>query len=49
MLNEIFAHPDLTYGNPEMDAFFDNLIATSTMSYVQSDEGRKTAVRDAVT
>ena len=49
MFNEIFAHPDLTYGNPEMDAFFDNLIATSTMSYVQSDEGRRTAVRDAVT
>lgn len=49
MFSEIFAHPDLTYGNPEMDAFFDNLIATSTMSYVQSDEGRRTAVRDAVT
>lgn len=49
MFSEIFAHPDLTYGNPEMDAFFDNLIATSTMSYVQSDEGRRTAVRHAVT
>ena len=25
MLNEIFAHPDLTYGNPQMEPFFDNL------------------------
>ena len=26
MLNEIFAHPDLTYGNPQMEPFFDNLV-----------------------
>ena len=29
MLNEIFAHPDLSYGNPQMDHVFDNLVATT--------------------
>ena len=34
MLNEIFAHPDLTYGNPQMEPFFDNLVV---MKYAYAD------------
>ena len=34
MLNEIFAHPDLTYGNPQMEPFFDNL---AVMKYAYAD------------
>lgn len=38
MLNEIFAHPDLTYGNPQMEPFFDNLVV---MKFADAD-GRPT-------
>ena len=34
MLNEIFAHPDLTYGNPQMEPFFDNL---AVMKFAEAD------------
>ena len=34
MLNEIFAHPDLTYGNPQMEPFFDNL---ALMKFAEAD------------
>ena len=34
MLNEIFAHPDLTYGNPQMEPFFDNL---AVMKFADAD------------
>lgn len=34
MLNEIFAHPDLSYGNPQMEPIFDNLVA---MTYPDAD------------
>ena len=45
MLNEIFAHPDLTYGNPQMEPFFDNL-AVMKFAYADgqpSELGVKTA------
>jgi thiol-disulfide isomerase/thioredoxin len=34
MLNEIFAHPDLTYGTGHMDPLFDNLVV---MDYADAD------------
>ncbi|MBR5104001.1 MAG: thioredoxin family protein [Bacteroidales bacterium] len=34
MLNEIFAHPDLSYGNPQMEPFFDELLS---MKYADAD------------
>ena len=34
MLNEIFAHPDLAYGNPQMEPFFDNL---AVMKFAEAD------------
>ena len=36
MLNEILAHPDLDYGNPQMDPLFDNLLAHSTETGVKA-------------
>ena len=36
MLNEIMAHPDLDYGNPQMDPLFDNLLAHSTETGVKA-------------
>ena len=34
MLNEVFAHPDLTYGTGQMDPLFDNLVV---MQYADAD------------
>lgn len=36
MLNEIMAHPDLDYGNPQMDPLFDNLLAHPTETGVKA-------------
>ena len=36
MLNEILAHPDLDYGNPQMEPFFDNLLAHSAETGVKA-------------
>ena len=36
MLNEILAHPDLDYGNPQMDPLFDNLLAHPTETGVKA-------------
>lgn len=36
MLNEILAHPDLDYGNPQMDPLFDNLLAQPTEKGVKA-------------
>jgi hypothetical protein len=36
MLNEILAHPDLDYGNPQMDPLFDNLLAQPTETVVKA-------------
>lgn len=36
MLNEILAHPDLDYGNPQMDPLFDNLLSQPTEKGVKS-------------
>ena len=36
MLNEILAHPDLDYGNPQMEPLFDNLLAHSTETGVKA-------------
>ena len=34
MLNEIFAHPDLTYGNQQMEPFFNNMVV---MKFADAD------------
>ena len=36
MLNEILAHPDLDYGNPQMDPLFDNLLSQPTEKGVKA-------------